>query len=303
MLTGAIDRLAARLTAVNGVDFTQPAGESALVPPGSVSWRVFGNPVSLFIGGVAAVLLELGEPRVRHGVWDHSSFKRDPARRLRRTGMAAMVTVYGARSQFEALAARVRGMHARVTGTTPGGQPYAANDPDLLLWVQVTAAWGFLEAYAAYAGPVSAAERDLYYSEGQAGAALYGVEDPPASLAAVEKVFAAIAPKLEPSPILHELLAILRTAPILPLPLRWLQPIVVRAAVDLVPPPLRARLGLSGYPRLRSAERAMLRGLAGIADRIELPSSARAQAMRRMRSGAGDASGRAHDKGAASFAA
>src|SRR5260221_11061623 len=33
------------------VDFTQPHGEEALVGPDSVSWRIFKNPVALFIGG------------------------------------------------------------------------------------------------------------------------------------------------------------------------------------------------------------------------------------------------------------
>jgi uncharacterized protein (DUF2236 family) len=57
------------------VDFRQPAGEPALAAPDSVSWRVFKNPVSLFVGGVTAVILELAEPRVRTGVWEHSSFR------------------------------------------------------------------------------------------------------------------------------------------------------------------------------------------------------------------------------------
>jgi uncharacterized protein (DUF2236 family) len=55
------------------VDFSQPAGEAALVSPNSVSWRVFKNPLSLFIGGVTAVIMELAEPRVRTGVWEHTS--------------------------------------------------------------------------------------------------------------------------------------------------------------------------------------------------------------------------------------
>ena len=38
-------------------DFLRPAGEAALVSPDSVSWRVFKNPLSLFIGGVAAMRL------------------------------------------------------------------------------------------------------------------------------------------------------------------------------------------------------------------------------------------------------
>ena len=57
------------------LDFSQPAGEAALVSPNSVSWRVFKNPLSLFIGGVTAVIMELAEPRVRTGVWEHTSFR------------------------------------------------------------------------------------------------------------------------------------------------------------------------------------------------------------------------------------
>ena len=41
--------------------FSQPAGEAALVSPNSVS--VIKNPLSLFIGGVTAVTMELAEPR------------------------------------------------------------------------------------------------------------------------------------------------------------------------------------------------------------------------------------------------
>src|SRR6516165_6428372 len=75
----------------SSADFLRPPGEAALVSPESVSWRVFKNPLSLFIGGVAAVIMELAEPRVRTGVWEHTTFRIDPIRRLRRTGLAAMV--------------------------------------------------------------------------------------------------------------------------------------------------------------------------------------------------------------------
>jgi uncharacterized protein (DUF2236 family) len=53
----------------SSIDFSQPTGEAALVSSDSVSWRVFKNPLSLFIGGVTAVVMELAEPRVRTGVW------------------------------------------------------------------------------------------------------------------------------------------------------------------------------------------------------------------------------------------
>src|ERR1700682_2999045 len=93
------------------VDISRPPREEALVGPDSVSWRIFKNPIALFVGGVAAVILELAEPSVRTGVWEHSSFRTDPVRRLRRTGLAAMVTVYGGRGTAEAMIAGIVRLH------------------------------------------------------------------------------------------------------------------------------------------------------------------------------------------------
>jgi uncharacterized protein (DUF2236 family) len=142
------------------IDFGRPQGEEALVHPNSVSWRVFKNPVALYVGGIAAVILELAEPAVRSGIWEHSSFRRDPTGRLRRTGLAAIVTVYGPRSIAEPMIARVVRMHAKVVGQTPAGVPYAANDAQLLTWVHATAGFGFAEAYRRYVRPLSAWESD-----------------------------------------------------------------------------------------------------------------------------------------------
>ena len=116
------------------IDFSRPVGEAALLSPESVSWRVFKNPLSLFIGGVTAVIMELAEPRVRTGLWEHTTFRLDPIRRLRRTGLAAMVTIYGARSTAEPMIARIRRMHEMIAGTTASGEAYRANDSELLNW-------------------------------------------------------------------------------------------------------------------------------------------------------------------------
>lgn len=278
-----MEHVAGKLVASEGpIDFTRPRGEAAIVGPDSVSWQVFRNPVTMFIGGVAAVLLELGEPRVRTAVWMQSSFRRDPAARLRRTGMAAMVTVFGARSQLDALTARVRAMHARIGGTTPDGEAYRADDPELLRWVQATAAYAFMQSYRAYVRPVSRADRDLYYAEGVAGGALYGVTDVPASEAEIDAMIAAMRPRLQPSPILHELLDLVASAAILPAPFRPIQHVVVRAAVDLLPPDLRRALGLDGRARLTMPERLMLRAFAFAADRAAFPGSPAAQARVRL---------------------
>jgi len=80
------------------IDFSQPPGEPSLQHPSSVQWRVFKNPIALGIGGVAAVLLEFADARIRSGVWDHSTYKADPIGRSKRTGIAAMLGVYGPQS-------------------------------------------------------------------------------------------------------------------------------------------------------------------------------------------------------------
>jgi len=261
--------------------FLQPVGEAAFVPPDSVSWRVFKNPLSVFIGGVAAVIMELAEPRVRTGVWEHTTFRVDPIRRLQRTGFAAMVTIYGPRSKAEAMIARVRRMHERVAGMTPAGRPYRADDPQLLDWVQGTAAYGFLQAYHTYVRPLSAFERDRYYAEGASAASLYGATAS-TSEAALEMRFEAMADRLERSGILFEFLAIMRSAPILPLPLRPVQPLLVRAAIDLTPHWLQTIVGLTNHG-LNAWEAGVVKQIGAFADRLVLETNPAVQACRRMR--------------------
>src|SRR5215467_1576540 len=171
--------------------------------------------------------MELAEPRVRTGLWEHTTFRLDPIRRLRRTGLAAMVTIYGARSTAEPMIARIRRMHEMVAGTTASGEAYRANDSELLNWVQGTAAYGFLQAYHAYVQPLSSSERDRYYAESIAAAALYGATRAPTSEAELDKLFRATAGRLERSDVVMEFLAIMRSAPILPMLLRPAQHLLV----------------------------------------------------------------------------
>ena len=262
-------------------DFTEPAGEAALASPGGVSWRLFANPVAVFIGGVAAVLLELAEPSVRSGVWDHSSFQRDPGTRLRRTGFAAMMTVYGPRSATEQLIARVVRIHSRIEGTTPDGTPYKANDPRLLAWVHATAAFGFSQAYHCYVQALSRREQDAAFAEAGPAATLYGAVDAPASRAEWEALLAAMAPALEGSAILSDFLRIMREAPILPGPMRWLQRLLVRAAVEITPEPVRSLPQLRGRG-LRPGEAALVRTLARGAALLPLGDTPAEQAARRV---------------------
>jgi uncharacterized protein (DUF2236 family) len=264
------------------IDFSSPPGETALSDPGSMSWRVFKNPVTVFIGGVAAVILELAEPRVRTGVWEHSRFRKDPVGRLKRTGSAAMVTVYGARSIAKPMIERVARIHASISGVTPCGVAFNAADPALLNWVHATASYGFVAAYSEYVRPLGEAEIDAFFAEGVPAARLYGAVQAPRSMDELEALFAVMKSRLERSPILFEFLAILRKAPVLPRPLLWMQRVLIRAAIDIIPGWARERLGLDGRDGLRVLEKSLVKSMAALADRIVLPGSAPAQSCVRL---------------------
>jgi uncharacterized protein (DUF2236 family) len=255
------------------IDFARPVGEPALLPYSSVSWRVFKNPVALFIGGVAAVILELAHPLVRAAIWQRSSFRLHPMGRLQRTGLAAMVTVYGARSISEPMIAGVVRMHAKIEGKTAAGLAYSANDPRLLSWVNATAAFGFGQAYSRYVEVLNAPETDALYAESAMTSKMYGALHSPHSRTELDSLFALMHEELEPSSVVFQFLEIMRKTPALPKALRWMQPTFVRAAVDLIPSELRLRLGLTETYGMRSWDRAVVMLAGATSNRIMLPHS------------------------------
>jgi uncharacterized protein (DUF2236 family) len=242
------------------INYLEPSGDPGVFGPDSVTWRVLSNPASVFIGGITAVLFELAEPRVRSGVWDHTEFRRDPARRVRRTGLATMTFTYGSTRDAEALTARVRRLHDRVRGTTPDGQPYEANDPELLTWVGVTAGYGFLSAYLRYVNPrLTRAEQDRYYAESIRACHYYGVNRVPGSVAEVEAYFDSMRPRLCRHEIVREFLELMWNVPLVSAPALPLQRMLVQAAIGLLPPWMRELLGLEKGHRLRRAVSPLVR--------------------------------------------
>lgn len=157
-------------------------GDPGLCGPGSASWQLLGEPDSL-VGGIRALVLQSMHPAAVAGVADHSRFREDPLGRLRSTAAYVTTSTFGSRRRALTAVARVRHVHATVTGTTPGGRPYRADDPHLLAWVQIALTSSFLAADRLWAPhPLSGGDADRFVAEQSRIAALL---DPRVDLGAV----------------------------------------------------------------------------------------------------------------------
>lgn len=177
----------------SGIDYDAPPGDPGLFGPGSATWRIHSDFPGMLSGGLCALMLQTLHPRALAGVWDHSRFREDLVGRLRRTTNFVAGTTYAGRAEAERLIARVAAIHAGVRGATADGQPYSADDPELLTWVHVTESYGFLQGYRRYsptALPDGAADR--YYDEVRRVAEALGARAVPASEADVDAYLARV---------------------------------------------------------------------------------------------------------------
>lgn len=249
------------------VNFLEPKGDPGLSGPGSPAWKVFHNPLAIAAGGIAAVILELAEPAVRAGVWDHSTFKTDPIQRMINTGAAAQAVTYGSKKAAQMTFDRVTRMHERVTGTTHEGQPYEAMDPELLTWVDVTAAWGFLQAYIRYAEPrMSREEQDRYYREGAAKGYSFGAKWVPLSVDEVDTYMAEKLKGLYVNDTVQEFIQIVGDATPLGKAARPLQRLLAQAGIDLLTEDMQKACGVRvTHPLGVTGVRATVKALAAAA--------------------------------------
>lgn len=170
----------------------------ALFPTDSVAWRVNGDIVTMMIGGVSGLLLQMLHPAVLAGVWDHSDFRADMHGRLRRTAKFIAVTTYDHAERGQAAIDRVRSIHDKLKGVLPDGTPYRVSDPTLLAWVHVTEITSFLDAWIRYAEPtMSMEDQDAYIAEmARIGRAL-GADPVPTNRAEAEALIQSMRPALK----------------------------------------------------------------------------------------------------------
>ena len=234
--------------------------------PGSVIWRVHGDVVTMMVGGMSALLLQMLHPAVLGGVWDHSNFREDMLGRLRRTARFISLTTYASREEAEAAMARVRTVHAQVSGTLPDGTNYSADDPQLLAWVHVSEALSFLNARIRYAEPgMPHVDQDRYFEEMSGIALALGADPVPRSRAAAEQLVERMRPQLLCDARTREIAAIVLKQRPDNLAMAAAQRVIGQAAVDLLPDWAREMHGLRSTfvtrPFVRTSTLAMAKTL------------------------------------------
>ncbi|MFD7927974.1 oxygenase MpaB family protein [Streptomyces sp. NPDC059742] len=198
--------------------------------------RVHGD-ASMFVGGLAALLLQSLHPRggaaggalgVAGGDRGGGPPPPPPSR---------ADTSFGTRPAAAAAVARVREVHARIRGRTADGIPYRADDPELLTWVHIAEADCFLRAHQRYGrSPLDPAGCDAYLADTARVARALGADRPPESRHELALRMERYRPALRSTAASRDTARFLLTDPPLPGAARLPYALLTAAAVDLLPP-------------------------------------------------------------------
>jgi uncharacterized protein (DUF2236 family) len=184
-------------------DWTEDEDRLGFFGPGSVTWRIHTDP-SYHVGGLRALMLQALHPVAMDGVARNSTgFKDDWWMRMTRTGQYMETVTFGSRTEARRMAARVRGLHRKLSGVEETtGRAYRVDDPDLLLWVHATAVDSLLTTARRAGVPLADDDADRYVTEQVAFAHLVGVplETVPRSVAELDAYLEDIRPSLAVTP-------------------------------------------------------------------------------------------------------
>ena len=240
--------------------------------PASVTWRVSAD-LSAPVAGLRSLLLQALHPLAMAGVDQHSDWRTDPVGRLAATSAYEVTVTFGDRESARRVAQRVRAIHTHVRGVdTVTGQPYAAGDPALLLWVHAALVDSGLAASALFGTPLTDADADAYVAEMTVAAELLGVppEMIPDSVAALERYIAGVRPELRRTPAAAESMGYLLDPPGLDEDIAELWQDIRDAAVTALPAWARQMYGYPEPPPLTAARRTEIRQALGVLDAVFL---------------------------------
>ena len=230
------------------------------------------------LSGPRALLMQAAHPVAFEGFFAHSGALDEPYERLRRTAEVMNTIGFGSRADADRATRRVRSMHGKIRGELerpagrfPAGTPFAADDPELLLWVLATLVDSALVFYDTYVESMSEAERDAYWQDYRVVGGLFGLKDDemPADISEFDAYMHAMlhGSDLHVTSAARELALQIVMRPPVGLRKRPVLEVVNFITVGLLPPGLRRQFGLSWDP-LRAL---MLRGGAEYAKRVLVP--------------------------------
>lgn len=197
------------------------------------------------------MLMQLAHPLVAAGVNDHSDFRSDPLRRLRRTLDVMLSITFGDVETAGKMMSRVDGVHAKVKGVDVEGRAYSAHDPELAKWVFTTLVYTSVAVYEACVANLTDEEESTHYEESLVVARMFGIPDelmPSTRKELIAWMHRMIeSDEVAVTPLARDLAgAILRPVRFVPRRVAERSAIVTRA---LLPPKLRASYGLkTGFP-------------------------------------------------------
>ena len=234
--------------------------------------------MAVAFSGPRALLMQATHPVAFEGFFAHTGALDRPYARLRRTAQVMDTVVFGSREDADRATRRVRAIHGRVRGELaapagrfPAGTPFAADDPELLLWVLATLVDSALVVYERYVGSLSTAERDAYWQDYRVIGGLFGLQDGemPVGIRDFDDYMRDMleGPDLHVTSAARELAVQIVLRPPVPLARRPVLELVNFMTVGLLPARLRRQYGLSWDP-LRAL---VLRGGAEYAKRLVVP--------------------------------
>jgi len=253
--------------------------------------RVQGE-LAVAFSGSRALLMQAAHPVAFEGFFAHTGAMDEPYERLARTAKVLGTIGFGSREEADRATLRVRAMHERVRGELarpagrfPAGTPFAADDPELLLWVLATLVDSALAVYERYVASLSRAERDAYWQDYRVVGNLFGLQDGemPATIDDFDAYMQDMlgGGDLFVTAAARELAVRIVMRPPVPLHRRPVLELVNFITVGLLPAQLRRQYGLSWDPlralMLRGGAEYVKRVLVPLApERLRLVSSARA---------------------------
>jgi uncharacterized protein (DUF2236 family) len=175
-----------------------PPADDGLFGPGSVTWRIMGQPV-MWVAGFRALYLQALHPRVMRATWQNTSFSdRDQAwGRFVRTTEFVRVRTFGSLAEVEGAGRRIRKIHSSLTGVDADGSVIRPDEPALLLWVHCGEIASYVDVARRSMG-LSAKDLDTFVDEQRRSAAVAGIDPAraPASVADLDAYYEDLRPSL-----------------------------------------------------------------------------------------------------------